>query len=138
MSLLVLGSIVVEPKAASPSHVSQCAPQRIAVIDLFNGKVLKPVVQGLNGVSMYVKREWDSLGEVMIHRPGIEMFYGLLHPKSFLYERAFSMDEALYEHEVLEHALEREGGVAVHRAKKVIVQRIKSSPRVQGEGGGEG
>ncbi|WP_188595945.1 dimethylarginine dimethylaminohydrolase family protein [Thermocladium modestius] len=84
-------------------------------------------MQGLNGVSMYVKREWDSLGEVMIHRPGIEMFYGLLHPKSFLYERAFSMDEALYEHEVLEHALEREG-VAVHRAKKVIVQRIKSSP----------
>jgi len=84
-------------------------------------------VQGFNGVSMYVKREWDRLGKVMIHRPGIEMFYGLLHPKSFLYERAFSMDEALYEHEVLEHALEREG-VMVYRVKKVITQQIKSSP----------
>jgi arginine deiminase len=53
--------------------------------------------------------EWHTLREVMIHRPGIEMFFGLLEPYSFLYERAFRVGEATYEHTELEHALTEEG-----------------------------
>jgi arginine deiminase len=55
------------------------------------------------------RAEWHRLEEVLIHRPGVEMFFGLLEPYSFLYERAFRMDEAGYEHDALEHALRTEG-----------------------------
>jgi len=65
--------------------------------------------------------EWHDLREVMIHRPGIEMFLGLLEPYSFLYERAFSIDEAVYEHTTLEHAL-TEAGVTVRRLKRFAVE----------------
>jgi arginine deiminase len=67
-----------------------------------------------------VRAEWDPLKEVVIHRPGIEMFFGLMAPFSFLYERAFSMDEAIYEHTELEHAL-ASSGVRVHRLKRLAV-----------------
>ena len=45
-----------------------------------------------------IRAEWHTLQNVIIHRPGIEMFFGLMEPYSFLFERAFSMDEAVYEH----------------------------------------
>lgn len=67
------------------------------------------------------RAEWHRLKEVLIHRPGIEMFFGLLEPYSFLYERAFSIDGAVYEHTTLEHAL-REAGVSVHRLKRFAVE----------------
>ncbi len=65
--------------------------------------------------------EWHRLREVLIHRPGIEMFFGLLEPYSFLYERAFSIDQAVYEHTELEHALS-ETGVTVRRLKRFAVE----------------
>jgi len=67
-----------------------------------------------------VNAEWDTLKEVVIHRPGIEMFFGLMAPFSFLYERAFSMDEAIHEHTELEHAISS-AGVKVHRLKRLAV-----------------
>jgi arginine deiminase len=63
---------------------------------------------GLSGHTR-ARAEWDPLIEVMIHRPGIEMFFGLMEPYSFLYERAFRIDEATHEHAELEHALAEEG-----------------------------
>jgi arginine deiminase len=60
------------------------------------------------------RAEWGTLDEVLIHRPGIEMFFGLMEPYSFLYERAFRIDEATYEHTVLEHALTEEGVTVRH------------------------
>jgi arginine deiminase len=76
-----------------------------------------------------VRAEWDTLKEVVIHRPGIEMFFGLMAPFSFLYERAFSMDEAIYEHTELEHALSL-GGVKVHRLKRLATNIAKENPRL--------
>ena len=67
------------------------------------------------------RAEWDPLREVLIHRPGIEMFFGLMEPYSFLYERAFRVDEATYEHETLEHALTEEG-VTVRRLVHLAIQ----------------
>ena len=52
-----------------------------------------------------IKSEWDPLRKVVIHRPGIEMFLGLLEPYGSLYERAFSRDGAREEHEFLERVL---------------------------------
>jgi arginine deiminase len=74
-----------------------------------------------------VRSEWDPLKEVVIHRPGIEMFFGLMAPFSFLYERAFSMDEAIYEHTELEHALST-AGVKVHRLKRLSINLAKDDP----------
>jgi arginine deiminase len=73
-----------------------------------------------------VTAEWDTLREVVIHRPGIEMFFGLLEPFAFLYERAFSMDEAVYEHSELEHALGTTGA-RVHRLKRLAVHLAKEN-----------
>jgi arginine deiminase len=74
-----------------------------------------------------VRAEWDPLREVVVHRPGIEMFFGLMAPFSFLYERAFSMDEAIYEHRGLEHTLLSQG-VKVHRLKRLAVNLAKEDP----------
>ncbi len=71
--------------------------------------------------------EWDRLREVLIHRPGIEMFFGLTEPYSFLYERAFSIDEAVHEHAELEHALEEEG-ITVRRLKRLGVEVAARDP----------
>jgi arginine deiminase len=74
-----------------------------------------------------IRAEWHTLQDVVIHRPGIEMFFGLMEPYSFLYERAFSMDEAIYEHTELERALDR-AGVNVHRLKRLAVRLAKDDP----------
>lgn len=76
-----------------------------------------------------VRAEWDPLKEVVVHRPGIEMFFGLMAPFSFLYERAFSMDEAIYEHTELEHALSS-AGVKVHRLKRLAVRLAQDNAQV--------
>src|SRR5271167_827048 len=62
----------------------------------------------------------------MIHRPGIEMFFGLLDPFSFLYERAFSMDGAVHEHANLEHTLATHG-INVHRLKHVAIRTAREN-----------
>jgi len=72
--------------------------------------------------------EWHTLRDVVIHRPGIEMFFGLMEPFSFLYERAFSMDEAIYEHSEMEHALSV-AGVRVHRLKHMAIRLAKDDPK---------
>lgn len=76
-----------------------------------------------------VQAEWHSLSEVMIHRPGIEMFFGLLEPDSFLYERAFSMDEAIHEHMELEHQLIATGA-KVYRLKRLAITLSKEKPEL--------
>ncbi|MCI4325323.1 MAG: arginine deiminase family protein [Thermoplasmata archaeon] len=73
------------------------------------------------------RAEWQRLREVLVHRPGIEMFFGLMEPYSFLYERAFSVTGAIYEHAALEHAL-TDAGVAVHRFKRFAVEVGSTRP----------
>ena len=78
--------------------------------------------------------EWHNLRDVMIHRPGIEMFFGLLEPFSFLYERAFSMDGAIYEHANLEHTLASHG-VNVHRLKHEAVRTVRENEALKERAG---
>lgn len=74
-----------------------------------------------------VKAEWDTLRTVAIHRPGMEMFFGLLEPYASLYERSFSKNGAISEHERLEHILTHEFHVKVHRLQDTIVQKADSN-----------
>jgi len=90
------------------------APDRIA------GARRESAREGLAGRTR-ARAEWDPLREVMIHRPGVEMFFGLLEPYSFLYERAFRIDEATYEHATLEHVLGQEG-VTVRRLLHLAIE----------------
>jgi arginine deiminase len=75
--------------------------------------------------------EWESLRKVVIHRPGIEMFLGLLDPYSSLYERAFSRYEARREHERLEHVLKHEFKIDVLRLKETILDEADRKPDVR-------
>ena len=69
-----------------------------------------------------IKAEWDRLRTVAIHRSGMEMFFGLLEPYASLYERAFSQNGAIREHERLEHVLKHEFQVDVIRMREKLVE----------------
>ena len=78
-----------------------------------------------------VRAEWDRLRTVAVHRPGIEMFFGLLEPYAALYERAFSRYEARCEHDSLQRMLGGEFGVQVLRLKETILDAADSDPAVR-------
>jgi arginine deiminase len=78
-----------------------------------------------------VRAEWERLRRVAVHRPGIEMFFGLLEPYAALYERAFSRYEARREHERLEYTLREEFGVRVLRLKETILDAADRDPAVR-------
>jgi arginine deiminase len=75
-----------------------------------------------------VEAEWSPLREVMIHRPGVEMVFGLLQPYAFLYERAFSFTEAVREHRQLQSALEEEG-VKVRTLQQLALEVAEQDPK---------
>lgn len=78
-----------------------------------------------------ITAEWEPLNKVVIHRPGLEMRLGLLEPFGSLYERAFSMKEAIYEHERFEHILEHEFGCEVIRLEHEIINAAERSPEIR-------
>ncbi len=75
--------------------------------------------------------EWDRLRTVIVHRPGIEMFFGLLEPFSALYERAFSRHLARREHERLEYVLKNEFSVNVLPFKETLLDLADRIPSVR-------
>jgi arginine deiminase len=75
--------------------------------------------------------EWEPLRTVVIHKPGIEMFLGLLDPYASLYERAFSRYEARREHDGLEHVLKHEFKLDVLRLKETILNEADRKPEVR-------
>jgi arginine deiminase len=82
-------------------------------------------------MQVHCKAEWDTLREVVVHRPGIEMFFGLLEPYASLYERAFSRYEARMEHEGLEQTLRREFGISVIRLKEDLLDAADRNPEIR-------
>jgi arginine deiminase len=78
-----------------------------------------------------ITAEWDRLRSVVMHRPGIEMFFGLLEPYASLYERAFSRYGARIEHTRLEETLKHEFGVNVILLKEAILAAADSIPAVR-------
>ena len=78
-----------------------------------------------------VRAEWEPLRQVVVHRPGMEMFFGLLEPYASLYERAFSRLKARKEHERLEDALAYEFNIGVIPFKKTILDAADHDPAVR-------
>src|SRR5271156_424198 len=78
-----------------------------------------------------IRAEWDSLRRVAIHRPGIEMWFGLLAPHASLYERAFNRYEARSEHERLEYTLKHEFKIDVLRLKDRVLELADRNPEVR-------
>jgi len=68
-----------------------------------------------------IRAEWDTAKTVVLHRPGIEMCFGLLEPYASLYERAFSRYGARTEHARLENILRHEYGVNVILMKEALL-----------------
>ncbi len=60
------------------------------------------------------RAEWHTLRHVMVHTPGIEVFFALLAPTMHLYERFFDRLEAVREHRHLTGMLHEDFGVTVH------------------------
>lgn len=78
-----------------------------------------------------IKAEWDTLKKVVVHKPGMEMFFGLLEPYGSLYERAFSRQGAREEHDNLAHVLQNALGVQVFRLKDLILDAARKRPRIR-------
>jgi len=112
--------------------VARCVSMCTGPLSISNESVPSALVAGVtNTVEKYghARAEWHKLTDIMIHRPGVEMLFGLLDPYAFLYERAFSMDEAIYEHRELEHVLSQ-SGAKVLRFKRVAVEIAKENPAI--------
>src|SRR3989442_12196120 len=77
-----------------------------------------------------VRAEWDRLRRLAVHRPGMEMWLGLLAPRASLYERAFSRYEARREPERLEYALTHEFKVEVVHLKEKLFESAARKPGV--------
>jgi arginine deiminase len=77
-----------------------------------------------------IKAEWDTLRTVAIHRPGMEMFFGLLEPHASLYEHAFSQNGAIRENERLEYVLKHEFRINVIRMRDAIVEAAERNPEI--------
>jgi arginine deiminase len=78
-----------------------------------------------------IRAEWDPLKKVVVHKPGVEMFLGLLEPYASLYERAFSRDGARREHDNLVNVLRTYFGVEVFHLKETILNAADKSPRIK-------
>ena len=68
------------------------------------------------------RAEWDTLRHVMVHEPGIEVFFALLAPEAHLYERFFNHHEARWEHRQLCDLLHNSFGVRVHHLKTTLME----------------
>ncbi|HZD43303.1 MAG TPA: arginine deiminase family protein, partial [Methanomicrobiales archaeon] len=76
------------------------------------------------------RAEWDHLRHVMVHEPGIEVFFALLSPASHLYERFFNRTEAEREHKNLSDLLKNTFHVRVDYLSDVILEAAESDPQM--------
>ena len=68
------------------------------------------------------RAEWDTLRHVLVHEPGIEVFFALLAPEANLYERFFNHHEARWEHRQLCDLLHNSFGVRIHHLKTTLME----------------
>lgn len=83
-------------------------------------------------MSAGAQAEWKALRSVLVHEPGMEVFFALLSPRSHLYERFFEREGAIREHRELCEILKREYGVRVHHLREVLESSARGDPRLHG------
>ena len=80
-----------------------------------------------------IRAEWDHLKEVAVHKPGMEMFFGLLNPKASLYERPFNRYKARNEHDLLVETLKEKFKVKVIRLDNEILGAADAHAEIRAE-----
>lgn len=75
--------------------------------------------------------EWHTLRDVLVHEPGIEVFFALTAPKHHLYERFFCLDAARQEHLRLCTVLHDDFGVRVHRLAAAVRDGAETDPAIR-------
>lgn len=78
-------------------------------------------VTSAQDVATYPSSEWDYAKAILMHTPGEELFYGVVHPYAGLFEYYFDVDQAAQEHRGYIAALER-NGVEVYNVREVLNQ----------------
>jgi arginine deiminase len=78
-----------------------------------------------------IKAEWGRLRKVVVHKPGMEMFFGLLDPSASLYERAFNQNDALTEHDRFVSALKDEFNVEVIQLRHTIIDYARKDHKAK-------
>ncbi|BCU69561.1 arginine deiminase family protein [Stygiolobus caldivivus] len=68
------------------------------------------------------RAEWEPLRRVALHKPGLEVFFGLLSPQHSLYKKRFDFMRARREYEELIDTLQGEG-VKIYRVLKSIIRK---------------
>ena len=69
----------------------------------------------------YPSSEWDYAKAILMHTPGEELFYGVIHPYAGLFEYYFNVDKAAEEHKGYIKALES-NGVKVYTVRELLNQ----------------
>ncbi|WP_338602081.1 arginine deiminase family protein [Sulfolobus tengchongensis] len=72
----------------------------------------------------YANAEWNKLREIAMHKPGLEVMFGLLDSSSFLYARQFKWNKARKEHDTLRRTLKEER-IVIYRLKQTLIKKIK-------------
>ena len=79
------------------------------------------------------RAEWHPLRHVLVHEPGIEVFFALLSPQHHLYERFFDQGQARQEHRQLCDLLHGAFGVRVHRLADVVTDEAMARAEIRAE-----
>jgi arginine deiminase len=69
--------------------------------------------------------EWHRLHDVLMHEPGIEVFFALISPRYHLYDRYFSLESAKMEHKRLCEILKCEFNVKVHHLTDAVLESVQ-------------
>ncbi len=72
----------------------------------------------------YPRAEWTQAGAILMHTPGTELFYGVIHPKAGLFEEYFDVDLAAEEHQYYMQVL-RENGAEVYTVEELLKQMTR-------------
>ena len=80
-----------------------------------------------------IRAEWNRLREVAVHKPGMEMFFGLLDPIASLYERPFSRYKARREHDSLVDVLKEKFKIKVIRLDEEILRAADVHASIRAE-----
>ena len=67
----------------------------------------------------YPQAEWSKAGDILMHTPGQELFYGVIHPAAGLFEDYFDVDVAAEEHQHYMEMLEQ-NGIRVHTVYNIL------------------
>ena len=70
---------------------------------------------------VYPQAEWCKAGNILMHTPGQELFYGVIHPSAGLFENYFDVDKAAEEHENYIKMLEA-NGIQVYKVTDILKQ----------------